>query len=196
MSFCLNTNYLHCKHIGDAVRCQPYNDLSVERCSGVNGVSRQDVTQQATDIFNDLRRIFQALNEQSKQAEKATGLTGPQLWAMLTLLREGTLRVSVLAEKMFLHPATVVGVLNRLEEKGFIVRKRGQLDRRAVEVELTEAGKNVAVAAPEVPQGRIARGLNTLSLEEMSEVHRSLALLVSLLDAQSVKPLPISYAGK
>jgi len=157
---------------------------------------RQDVTQQATDIFNDLRRIFQALNEQSKQAEKATGLTGPQLWAMLTLLREGSLRVSALAEKMFLHPATVVGVLNRLEEKGFVVRKRGQLDRRAVEVELTESGRDVAAAAPEVPQGRIARGLNTLSSEEMSEVHRSLALLVSLLDAQAVKPVPISYGGQ
>lgn len=159
-------------------------------------MSKQDVAQQATDIFNNLRRIFQALNEQSKQAEKATGLTGPQLWAMLTLLREGPLRVSVLAEKMFLHPATVVGVLNRLEEKGFVARKRAQQDRRAVEVELTESGKDVAAAAPEVPQGRIARGLNTLSREEMCEVHRSLALLVSLLDAQAVKPVPISYGGQ
>lgn len=159
-------------------------------------MSGQDVTQQATDIFNNLRRIFQALNEQSKQAERATGLTGPQLWAMMTLLSEGSLRVSALAEKMFLHPATVVGILNRLEEKGFVVRKRAQHDRRAVEVELTETGRTVANDAPEVPQGRIARGLLTLPLEEMSEVHRSLALLVSLLDAQAVKPVPISYGGK
>lgn len=158
-------------------------------------MSKQDVAQQATDIFNNLRRIFQALNEQSKQAEKATGLTGPQLWAMLTILREGPLRVSALAEKMFLHPATVVGVLNRLEEKGFVARKRAQRDRRAVEVELTEAGRAVAIAAPEVPQGRIAHGLVTLSAQEMSEVHRSLALLVSLLDVQAVYPVPISYGG-
>ena len=148
-------------------------------------------TQTMTDIFNNLRRIFQALNEQSKQVEKLTSLTGPQLWAIQTIARETSVQVSVLAEKMFLHPATVVGILNRLEGRGLIVRNRTKRDRRVVEIELTESGRAFVVSSPEVPQGKLASGLNTLSMTEMDEVHRSLQRLVSILDAQDVKPTPI-----
>lgn len=144
-------------------------------------------------IFNNLRRIFQALNEQSKQAEKQTGLTGPQLWAIVTVLREGSLRVSALAEKLYLHPATVVGILNRLEAKGLVVRKRTQQDRRVVEIELTPEGTRIALGAPEVPQGRLASGLASCSQGELQELCRSLEQLVSILDAQTVKPIPIAH---
>lgn len=147
------------------------------------------------DIFNNLRRIFQALNEQSKQAEKKTGLTGPQLWAILTLEKEGALRVTALAEKLFVHPATAVGILNRLEDKGIVQRKRTQRDRRAVDVELTDEGHLVARQAPTVPQGRLASGLATLTPEEIREIGRSLDRIVELLDAQDTKPVPIAYQG-
>lgn len=149
-------------------------------------------TQTMTDIFNNLRRVFQALNEQSKQVEKLTSLTGPQLWAIQTIARESPVRVSVLAEKMFLHPATVVGILNRLEARGLIVRNRTKRDRRVVEIELTESGRTFAVGAPEVPQGKLATGLTSLSASETAEIHRSLQRLVSILDAQDMKPAPIA----
>lgn len=147
------------------------------------------------DIFNNLRRIFQALNEQSKQAEKKTGLTGPQLWAILTLEKEGALRVTTLAEKLFVHPATVVGILNRLEDKGIVQRKRTQRDRRVVDVELTDEGHMIARQAPNVPQGRLASGLATLTQDEVEEIGRSLDRIVALLDAQDTKPVPIAYQG-
>lgn len=149
-------------------------------------------TQTMTDIFNNLRRVFQALNEQSKQVEKLTSLTGPQLWAIQTIARESPVRVSLLAEKMFLHPATVVGILNRLEMRGLIVRNRTKRDRRVVEIELTESGLTFAVGAPEVPQGKLATGLSSLSASETAEIHRSLQRLVSILDAQDMKPVPIT----
>ncbi len=152
-------------------------------------------TPQMADIFNNLRRIFQALNEQSKQAEKETGLTGPQLWMILTLEKEGIQRVTSLAEKLFLHPATVVGILNRLEDKGIIVRRRTQRDRRAVDVELTDIGRDIARQAPDVPQGKLAAGLATLAQEDIEEISRSLDKIVSLLDAQTTKPVPIAYQG-
>ncbi len=156
-------------------------------------MSMQADKAEIAQIFNNLRRVFQALNEQSKQAEKLTGLTGPQLWAMVTVLREGPLRVSALAEKLYLHPATVVGILNRLEAKGLVVRKRTPKDRRAVEIELTPEGTTIALGAPEVPQGRLASGLASCSRGELQGLCRSLEQLVGILDAQAVKPLPITH---
>jgi DNA-binding MarR family transcriptional regulator len=45
---------------------------------------------------------------------------------------EGPLTPSVLARRAGLHPATLTGVLDRLERGGWVVRERDPRDRRAV----------------------------------------------------------------
>jgi len=42
---------------------------------------------------------------------------------------------------MYLHPATVVGILDRLESRGLMKRMRSRDDRRVVNVQLTDDGK-------------------------------------------------------
>ena len=46
----------------------------------------------------------------------------------------GPLSPSVLARRAGLHPATLTGILDRLEKGGWIVRERDPNDRRAVQV--------------------------------------------------------------
>ncbi|WP_426593308.1 MarR family winged helix-turn-helix transcriptional regulator [Cellulomonas sp. McL0617] len=48
--------------------------------------------------------------------------------------RHGPLGASALARTAGLHPATVTGILDRLEKAGWIVRERDPQDRRAVVV--------------------------------------------------------------
>jgi DNA-binding MarR family transcriptional regulator len=48
------------------------------------------------------------------------------------IARDGPLSPSALAEAAKLHPATMTGVLDRLERAGWIVRRRVETDRRAV----------------------------------------------------------------
>ena len=98
-----------------------------------------------SEIIDNIRRVFQVVNEKSKKATIKTGLTGPQLWAIKTIAELSPVRVSDLARRMYLHPATVVGMLNRLELQGLIKRLRTNDDRRIVNVELTNAG-NMLVA--------------------------------------------------
>jgi len=117
-------------------------------------------------VFDNLRRIFQAINEYSKAAERSTGLTGPQLWALKLMAEEPVMRVSGLAEKMYLRPPTVVGILDRLEKKGLVVRTHSTKDRRVVEVSLTELGESLLAKAPEVVQTVLMKGLKELSDEQ------------------------------
>ena len=85
-------------------------------------------SERVAEIIDNLRRVFQVVNEQSKKAEHETGLTGPQLWAIKTIAQEAPIMVSEIARRMYLHPATVVGILDRLEKQGLVVRDA--LDRR------------------------------------------------------------------
>lgn len=139
-------------------------------------------------IIDDIRRVFQAVNEQSKKAKRETGLTGPQLWAIKMIEELSPVRVSDLAARMYLHPATVVGILNRLELHGLIKRMRTNEDRRVVKVTLTDAGNAIVAKAPQVAQGVLVAGLEVLPLKKLQDISDSLEELVRILGAQELPP--------
>jgi DNA-binding MarR family transcriptional regulator len=140
------------------------------------------------EIIDNLRRVFQVVNEQSKKAEHATGLTGPQLWAIKTIAQGAPIMVSELARQMYLHPATVVGILDRLEKQGLVVRVRSTEDRRVVRVELTGQGRTLVKKAPEVAQGLLVTGLERLTTKELKNIAEGLDHLVEILGAQKIPP--------
>ena len=142
-------------------------------------------------IVDNLRRIFQAINEYSKNAERMTGLTGPQLWAMKLLANSAPLRISELARLMYLRPATVVGIIDRLENKGLVSRTRSHTDRRAVDVVLTEAGQTIIAQSPEVAQVVLVHELESLSDEEFNRVADTMSLLASILGTSHITPQPL-----
>ncbi|HBG04723.1 MAG: MarR family transcriptional regulator [Geobacteraceae bacterium GWC2_58_44] len=142
-------------------------------------------------IIDDLRRIFQAINEYAKSAERETGLTGPQLWALKILAQAAPMRVSDLARQMFLRPATVVGILDRLEAKGLTTRNRSREDRRAVDLELSDLGREVVAKAPEVAQVMLLKGLAALPDREFHEVHNGMQQMVRILGAEQITPQPL-----
>jgi DNA-binding MarR family transcriptional regulator len=141
-----------------------------------------------SSIVDNLRRVFQVVHGHSKKAERETGLTGPQLWAIKVIADSAPIRVSDLAARMYLHPATTVGILDRLEKKGLIVRVRSQQDRRSVEISLTESGSEVVAKAPEVAQGLLVSGLERLSSRSLKMVDSGLAQMVKILGAQEIPP--------
>lgn len=142
-------------------------------------------------VVDNLRRVFQAINEYSKNAEKKTGLTGPQLWAIKLLANESPLKVSELARRMFLTPATVVGILDRLETKGLVTRTRSKEDRRVVDIDLTGVGKDLIAKAPEVAQVMLVKGLDDLTDEQFSNVEEGMKQMVRILGAEHILPQPL-----
>lgn len=140
------------------------------------------------EIVDNLRRIFQVVHGQSKKSERATGLTGPQLWAIKIIADHAPIRVSDLAARMYLHPATTVGILDRLEKKGLVARVRSQKDRRGVEVTLTGSGTALVAKAPQVAQGLLVAGLERLSLRRLKSINSGLVQMVKILGAQEMPP--------
>ncbi|BCS52517.1 MarR family winged helix-turn-helix transcriptional regulator [Geobacter sp. SVR] len=141
-----------------------------------------------SDIVDSLRRMFQVINEQSKKAEHETGLTGPQLWAIKVIAESAPIKVSDLARKMYLHPATVVGIIDRLETRELVERRRSKEDRRVVEIALTDNGREKVSKSPEVAQGLLVKGLEALSEQKLKNISDGLEQLVEILGAQEIPP--------
>lgn len=140
------------------------------------------------DVTDDLRRVFQVVNEHSKRAMRETGLTGPQLWAIKVIAGHGPIRVSDLARRLYLHNATVVGIIDRLENQGLVARTRSQEDRRVVMVDLTAQGKDLVARSPQVAQGLLVAGLEKISRAKLETISAGLKLMVKILGAQNLPP--------
>lgn len=140
------------------------------------------------ETIDDLRRIFQAISDFSRQAERLTGLTGSQLWAVKIIAEHKTIRVSELSKRMYLHPATVVGILDRLESQGLVQRIRSKTDRRVVDLELTPAGESVVQTSPDVAQGLLVKGMEEMSDENLLRIHEGMSEFVKILGVEGMPP--------
>jgi DNA-binding MarR family transcriptional regulator len=88
-----------------------------------------------------LKRLGFGFKEKALDAFEPTGLN-PQHHAVLSLLEEGSCRQQgTLADRLGYDKSLMVGLLDDLEERGLILRKRDPDDRRRHLVSLTPAGK-------------------------------------------------------
>jgi DNA-binding MarR family transcriptional regulator len=139
-------------------------------------------------VVDDIRRLFQVLTEQSRRVEHETSLTSPQLWVVKMLAESSPLKVSELARRMYLHPATMVGLLDRLEGKGLVKRTRSETDRRVVHIDLTEQGRELVNNSPEVVQDLLVKGLETLGEQKLKTISAGLEQLVTILGIKELAP--------
>jgi MarR family transcriptional regulator, organic hydroperoxide resistance regulator len=71
------------------------------------------------------------------------GLTYTQYITIVALSQHGPQTVSSLGEKLFLESNTLTPMLKKLEEMGYLQRRRDPADERQVRVELTDAGREL-----------------------------------------------------
>ncbi len=99
---------------------------------GVGNKRRQ--RQLATEIKESLRELSIQLSLLNHQVGARADLKGVDLDCLDLINRHGPLSPTALARRAGLHPATMTGILDRLERGGWIARERDAADRRAVNV--------------------------------------------------------------
>lgn len=90
----------------------------------------------STEIRNALRELRIQLALLNYSVGSQVGLKDIDLDCLDILDTSGPLSPSALARRAGLHPATMTGILDRLEGGGWIVRDRDASDRRAVVVQV------------------------------------------------------------
>lgn len=146
-------------------------------------------------IFRSLRRIMRAVDIHSRQLAAEFMITGPQLLCLQTLHDDGPLTTSALAKLIHLSSSTAVGILDRLEQKGFVLRERSAHDRRIVLVRISPAGEVCLADAPSLLQERLAAGLRALPEPEQLAIAQSLERIVDLLEMPRQDVAPMLEAG-
>ena len=79
-------------------------------------------------------------------------LTYTQYITMMVLWEHKEMNVKELGCYLFLDSGTLTPVLKKLEQKGYIARKRSKEDERVLYVSITQAGEAIKEKAVEIPQ--------------------------------------------
>jgi DNA-binding MarR family transcriptional regulator len=146
-------------------------------------------------VLIELRRIIQSIDLHSRTLVKRFGLTGPQLTVLKTLDREGEVSVGELSKIVSLRQATVTGILERLEKRGLISRRRSDKDRRRVLVLTTENADRLLSKAPSLLQDSFVDQFNNLDDWEQSMIKSALQRIVTMMDAKKINAEPILTTG-
>lgn len=147
--------------------------------------------QRHEEVLVTLRRIIRAIDLRSKDLTQQTGLTGSQLLLMQVLYREGASSAGELAAALHCSQATITSIVDRLEAKDFVRRRRGVVDKRKVLIELTAPGRGGVLAAPDVMQKDFVDAFRGLAEWEQTLMLSSLQRLAEMLDAPQVDSEPM-----
>jgi DNA-binding MarR family transcriptional regulator len=88
---------------------------------------------------------------------------------VMTLLdMEGALPMRGLAEALDVSQASATGIVDRMEQRGLVERRRDDDDRRIVRVALTDEGRQLVAGIATERRDHLARVLDELTDEELS----------------------------
>lgn len=139
---------------------------------------------------------MRAVDINSRKLNVEYSITGPQLICLLTISGKGPMTIASLSSEVHLSASTLVGIIDRLEEKAYVKRERSIKDRRQVRISLTKKGEEFIAAAPAHIQDSLAEKLNRLDLEEQKIISKSLQRIVELMQVRELDAAPILQTGK
>jgi DNA-binding MarR family transcriptional regulator len=107
-------------------------------------------------------------------------VTPSQLSALATIVVEGRVTLSRLAEAERVQPPSITRVVDVLVNRGYATRTQCEEDRRVAWVEATDAGRDLIDAVRRERDAYLARRLRTMSADDREVLARAAVLLERL----------------
>ena len=120
-----------------------------------------------------------AINRTYKPMLDEMGITYPQYLMLTALAEQNGITIGAIATRLGLESSTVTPPMKRLEQGGFVQRKRSTTDERQVTVHLTAAGRSLLTKCKCLGDALIENsGVSESQLaslnRQLQKIHRSL----------------------
>ena len=132
----------------------------------------------AMRVATSVMRVQQLLSAEFDRVLKPFDITFAryEVLRLLSFSREGRLALSVIGERLMVHPTSVTNAIDRLVASGLVARVPDDEDRRRVFASLTPEGKRVLTRATKALTD-IDFGLGALSAAERDQVYGAFRIL-------------------
>ena len=148
------------------------------------------------DSLIALRRILRATELYERDLASAAGVTPAKLRVMqIVQMKGGTTTPKALATQMGVSQATITGLVDKLVKEGMVNRAQSSMDRRQINVVLSEKGEATLDRAPDALQQRFVREFERLEDWEQAQLLSSLERVAAMLDARDIDASPVLTVG-
>jgi DNA-binding MarR family transcriptional regulator len=124
-----------------------------------------------------------AINRLYKPMLDPLGLTYPQYLVLGALWGEDGQSIGSIADRLALEPSTITPLVKRLEQAGFVARKRCNIDERQVHVSLTQQGWDVRAQTRCLKDAMLAK--SGMSGEELLRLNDDVQRLLCALTGEA-----------
>jgi DNA-binding MarR family transcriptional regulator len=133
------------------------------------------------EIASRIRKLRRSVYHDYIRTSRQFGLTETQSDVLRTLLVHGEMSSADLSRNLYMTPANITGVIDRLEKKGLVERIRQQLDRRVALISLTESGKGLSQQLPDPIENKLISGLENLASEQVQALGEAMKKIIDLI---------------
>jgi DNA-binding MarR family transcriptional regulator len=150
------------------------------------GVSRGELRhkQLMLDVLKQFRLIYGSVRRHFRQVEAACDVSGSQLWMLHELQDAPGIGVSDLADRLSIHQTTCSQLIEKLVQRGYVLKTRSEADQRRVGLSITRGAVQVLKAAPGPAEGLIPEALMGLSESTLESLMANLGELIEGLHLQ------------
>jgi DNA-binding MarR family transcriptional regulator len=142
-----------------------------------------------------LRRILRATEQHGKALARVAGLTPVQMRVLGILAGNASSTPKAIAEEMRVAQATVSALLDRLEARDLIARRRSEGDRRQINIQITDKGRAALETAPDPLQDSFVARFEKLQDWEQAMIVAALERVAELLNAADIDASPVLDLG-
>ena len=158
------------------------------------------LSDEADQILRALRGIVRSITINSKRLFRETGMTLPQILCLRAIdaasQRERFVTAAEVARHVQLSPATVTGIIDRLERSQLLTRERDTADRRKIYLRITAKGQEWLNSLPPSLQDRAVERLNSLHPERRRGILGALREVLEIMEASNLDTSPILTADE
>jgi DNA-binding MarR family transcriptional regulator len=133
-------------------------------------------------IIADFRAAMTMLKCASSERVLRLGISMAQLHILYTLQRSGEMPMSRLAEVLNVSLSNATGLIDRIEERGFVERTRVPEDRRIVKIRVTPEGSRMLDEIDALSDDLLRSVLGHLGPSKLSAVSETAAALRAALE--------------
>lgn len=143
-----------------------------------------------------LRRILRATETYARELAQSAGLTAVQFRALQLIAERGHCTAKEISQRMIVSQATVTALIDKLVQKGLVIREKSSTDRRQTNIRLTELGRATVDNAPDPLQQQFVKRFESLEEWEQSMLVASLERIATMLNAANLDVAPVLDAGE
>ena len=147
-------------------------------------IARRDpaLMRETENTLAHIRALWRDLFRNPFAEAEASGLTGPQVTLIASLVSRGPMTLTELSRALGMSHSTASGIVDRLASRGLLQRSPDATDKRRTRIVVTDKVTRYVRELEAGPAGRLATALAAATTEQRRSITKGLQLLREVLD--------------